>query len=192
MTILSNLLNIDQSPAELNDIYGARDYYWYLRSIPFQETFLKPLASLVNAIKRPCLDVGCGEGQLSEFVNVPYVGIDGSANAIAKAESRFQGQPHKSFLVRRFESGPPPGVFPTVIFGGVLSVLIKPEGRVKFLESFLSCGMTSLLIYDLSILDTSAIDKRFTKQVLIENVAEIDGIEDVKKKRQIVYYQVEV
>lgn len=191
MTTSSDWLNIDQSPIELNDIYGARDYYWYLRSEPFQTAFLKPLASLINAIKQPCLDVGCGEGQLAEFLNVPYVGMDGSENAIAKAEARYQAQPWRNFLVRRFESGPPPGIFPTVVFGGVLSVLIKPECRVPFLESFLPCGMTSLIVYDLSTLDTKDIDKRFFKQILLEDEAKLEGIEDVKKKRQIVYYQVE-
>lgn len=191
MAILSNLLNLDQSPAELNDIYGARDYYWYLRSEPFQKAFLKPLASLINAIGKPCLDVGCGEGQLAEFLSVPYLGMDGSENAIAKAEVRYQSQTWRNFIVRRFESGPPPGNFPTVVFGGVLSVLIKPECRVKFVESFLACGMTAFVVYDLSNLETKDIDKRFHKQILIEAVADIEGIEDVKKKRKIVYYEVE-
>jgi hypothetical protein len=70
------ILNIDQSKEELTKIHGEQDYYWYLRSEAFRETFLKPIADIVNYLGYTCLDVGCGEACLADYVTVPYVGID--------------------------------------------------------------------------------------------------------------------
>ena len=155
-------LNINQTPKELSGLYGAKDYYWYLRSSQFGEAFLKPLAELVMRYGTSCLDVGCGEGQLYEWLHPEseYRGIDGSNTAIERGLKK-----NRPIGIGRFEEPQKwskwDEEYDVVVFGGVLEVLIKPQFRVDFLKMYKRFGCSHFIIYDLDRLDTSLIEKEF-------------------------------
>lgn len=172
----------------LNEMYDGEDYYWYLYSKQFQTAFLKPLANVVNLLDEPCLDVGCGEGWLAERIDVPYVGIEGSTIAVETARSHFPG---KEFLYGRIESPLTWAFgrsFGTVVFGGILDVLVAKESYIEFLESYLIFSPAHFIIYDLERLDTHEIDKRFRLVEKFHGSAEVEGIPEVKKHRKVLVY----
>jgi len=184
MTI--ELLKTSQ-PAELLDkLYGKQDYYWYLKSEQFRRVFIRPLATVVNDLNLPCLDVACGEGWLADYVTVPYTGIDGSTTAIETARSR-----HSScgFIVCRIES---PELlsdsFGTIVFGGILKPLVKPQCYVLFLELYLRFNPKYLVIYDLLNLEESTISRRFSLVDRLQGSVDMVGIPRVKKHRKILVY----
>lgn len=193
------MLNINQSPAELNRIYGELAYYWYLKSDAFREAFLKPLAQIVNELGGSCLDVGCGEGWLADYITIPYFGFDGSEAAIAVARDHQRYHPARDrqkkheaeFYVGRFEA---PRFdhwqFDTIIFGGIFSVLVKPESYVELLDLYRQkFSPKHFIIYDLERLATDSIDAAFRRVKEIHATAALDGIEEVKKHRKILVYE---
>lgn len=180
-------LNLDQSAGELNDLWGERDYYHYLRSEAFVEAFLKPIAAIVNRLGGPVLDVGCGEAALADHVTVPYLGIDGSESAIRRSMAR-----HRLGVWTwpgRIESPPRlPGVFPTAVFGGILEVLVKPEHRVPLLEMYRErFGVRYFIVYDLERLDTSALDLHYGLPV-----KEIHASADPRKMERVIDHEVKL
>lgn len=170
MTI-SNLLNINQSKEELDKIHGEDDYYWYLRSPEFRDTFLKGIAEIVDYLGDPCLDVGCGEACLADYVRVSYTGMDGSREAIEKAIKRLsitrRAEDPISLYIARIENGLGfDASFGTVIFGGILEVLIKPEHRVSLLQYYQKAyKVNHFVIFDLERLDTSKIEECYGKPI---------------------------
>lgn len=196
------MLNLDQSPAELDDLYGTRDYYWYLRSDPFRQAFLEPLARIVNRLGAAVLDVGCGEAVLADYAAVPYTGLDGSQSAIDRAYRRLMRLGTLSRLsngfvqlhVGRFEDpvASVRGNFGTVVFGGILDVLVRPEARLALLEHYRQLyGVRYFVIYDLVRLDTAPLDRHYHLVELHTATAELDRIEEVKKHRKICVYATE-
>jgi SAM-dependent methyltransferase len=188
-------LNINQPPEELASMYGAEDRYWYLRSSEFGEAFLSRIGWIVDKIGVRTLDVGCGEGQLRPHVIGRYTGIDGSETAVATARKRHGHLPATFFSVERFEQYKPSPVNDVIVFGGVLSVLIRPEYRTKFIRHYCKHGMASspsfprhFIVYDLEILDTTDIENEFKLVNEQHQTAHIDGIPDVKKHRKIQVY----
>lgn len=182
-------LNLDQSPAELADLYGGRDYYWYLRSDPFREAFLRPLGRMVNELRLPCLDVGCGEGQLAEFVTGIYVGIDGSASAVARGKAR---NPRLDIRAGRLEAPDPAwGPAGTAVFGGIMEVLVRPDRRVPLVELYRETfGLSYLVVYDLERLDTGALEGRYRKLSEYHARAEMPDLEPaVKRDRKILVFE---
>lgn len=172
----------------LNEMYDGEDYYWYLHSEQFQTVFLKPLASLINSFGEPCLDVGCGEGWLAEYVTVPYTGVEGSTVAVETARSRF---PDREFFYGRIESPLKTllgSQFRTIIFGGILDVLVNKENYVDFLELYLIFYPARFVIYDLERLDTSEIDRRFNLLEKFHGSVEVGGIPEVKRHRKVLVY----
>lgn len=191
----SNVLNIDQSPQELAELYGEQDYYAYLRSSPFREAFTRPLAAIVNRLGEPVLDVACGEGCLADYVTVPYAGFDGSATAIERGRNRLGcgGGAGARLEVGRFESPAIEGLFPTVVFGGILEVLVKPESRVSLLEMYVArYGARNLIVYDLERLDTYGIETRFGAPVEKRHceVGVESGVIPAKRFRKVLLFQV--
>ena len=184
----SSILNINQSSAELSKIY-TEDYYYYLRSQAFCEAFLQPLGECINDLGFPCLDVGCGEGQLAEFVEVPYHGIDGSRVAIETAKTVLE-KPTRTFQVARLENYPleTRERFGTIVFGGILSVLINPEKRVDLLRLYQRLKPEFFIVYDLEILETEQLDEEFKLVEEYHATANID-LQDVKRHRKILVYQ---
>lgn len=184
-----NPLNIDQSPEELTDLYN-RDFYWYLRSDQFREAFLRPIAAIINRYGEPCLDAGCGEGILADYVVGSYVGFDGSETAIKRAKAR---KPLIAFLVSRIEAPPLPaciGHFGTVVFGGIMEVLIKPDERMPLLEMYRQMyNVNRFIIYDLERLDTSAIEGMYGRptEEIHATVLGVDVI-PAKQSRKILVY----
>lgn len=186
------ILNLNQQSDELNEIHGEKDYYWYLRSPEFIEAFIKPLGGIVDSFGEPCLDVACGEGVLYDHVNVPYVGIEGSEAAIAKAR---RDRPKATVMLGRMESPavePQPGKdraeFGTIIFGGLLAVLVKPEHHVEFVNLYRQFNPRRFIIYDLERTDTSFLDKAFRRTHEFHGVANLKKIIDVKRRRKILVY----
>lgn len=166
----ADMLHLDQSPARLDEVHGVMDYYDYLRAPEFVETFLKVLAGEIDNLGLPCLDVGCGEALLADLVAVPYVGLDGSTAAIAKARQR---SPQAQLLVGRIEDPPEkltdPQLFPrfgTLVFGGLLHVLVRADRQRDFAEFYRQrFGVGYLVVYDLETLVTTALDQAYTRLV---------------------------
>jgi hypothetical protein len=192
-------LNINQSSSELNYIHGRQDYYWYLRSPQFREEFIKPLANIVNRLGLTCLDVGCSEACLADYLNVAYYGFDGSRAAIEKACERIKTIPVQgriSISVDRFED---PSLYinviGTIVLGGILEVLVKPEHRVALLQMYQErYNPVYLVIYDLERLDTSEIDKVYglPMEVVYLHCPPFPpekNVPDVKLHRKIMVYQ---
>lgn len=194
MIILKNSLNLDQSPEELNDLYN-RDYYWYLRSQHFCDKFLKRIgtvASMLGTLPKKVLDVGCGEGQLAQYVECGYHGFDGSESAISRAKNRYRDQP-LYFEVARLEEPPITGcTFTVAVFGGILEVLIKPEERKKFIYKY-ACqyDLRYFIVYDLERLYTG--DLELIYELIGEyygSVDEMNNLPDVKRHRKVLIFKV--
>ena len=188
------MLNLVQTPEELNEIHGPQDYYDYLRSPEFQRSVLKPLAAMVNRLGASCLDVGCGQGYLGQYVDGQYLGFDGSQTAIDHARENNPGE----FRVARFEDleevfrivSDFSTQFDTIVFGNLLSVLIKPESYVEFLESYVKrFSAKFLIVCDLQTLDTTAIDRRFSCRFRHYGNVQLPGLQEIKKARKILLYK---
>lgn len=196
MITLSDMLNLNQTPDELVDLYD-KDYYWYLRSQAFSDMFLSKIgcvASLLGKYPKKVLDVGCGEGQLAQYVSCGYLGFDGSKSAIDRALNRYRGQP-LSFEVARFEDPPMVGgVFTTAVFGGVLEVLVKPEHRLDFIQKYITLyRLQYFIVYDLERLDTWPLEHPY--QIIGEfrgGVPEMGGLLDVKRHRKVLVFKVPI
>lgn len=188
-----DMLNVNLSDEMLHEVHGKDDYYWYLRSEQFVDTFLRPVAALVNCYGDPVLDVGCGEGVLASLTNVPYVGIDGSGSAVSKA---FKRHPRGIYYQNRIEDPCIVGEFPTVVMSGILEVLIKPERRVDFMEMYRERFKTKrFIVCDLERLDESAITVRYGWPTIWKSCMAADPfdgsiIEDVKRFRKIIVWEV--
>lgn len=183
-----DILNINQSAEEVNENYGEKDYYWYLRSLEFRKAFLEPLGDVVNYYGKSCLDVGCGEGQLGDYVKGHYVGFDASEAAIKRGIAR---NPNLNLFVGRFEN-PVVGLgpFDVIVFGGVLSVLIKPAHRVELVQTYLSFyDARYAIVYDLENLDTAELDRNFWLLEHHHFQADPLPIDPVKLTRKVLVYR---
>lgn len=200
---MQDYLNLDQAPRELCDLYGERDYYWYLRSPQFQEAFTKVVARLVDGVGEPVVDVGCGEAVLADHVGLPYFGFDGSDTALARAVARLlEGPPRGlvSLVKGRLESPPPlpdlrewRGAQPTLVMSGVLEVLIKADRRVDFIRSYQHFyGAAHLIVCDLERLDTRSLEIAFGPPLeeLHREALGISVDHDTKRFRKILLYQI--
>jgi len=192
----SDILLRNQPDAHLNDVYGERDYYWYLRSPEFQETFLKPIGNEVNKIGGTCLDVGCGEGWLSPFIDGGYLGIDASSEAITTARERCTRPDNEhEFGIARIEDFPTFAAehyhFDCIIFGGIIYCLIKPEYHISFIREYLDAFHAShFIIYDLWALDTSQIRAEFGMPVVrSKGNAHVKDLLPIKNKRIVEVYK---
>lgn len=195
----TDMLNINQTPEELQKLYED-DYYWYLRSPEFQDTFLSRIGWLCNfytGSSGRILDVGCGEGQLAEYIGRTfnrYYGFDGSVTAIRKnreiggrlLQGRIEDPP---FDPKRYR-------FDVVVFGGILEVLIKPERRLDFVNLYrdkYTCRY--FIVYDLERLDTLPLMK--VHQLLYSTILEAqspknnkgESIPAVKLRRKIMVFE---
>lgn len=192
-------LATDVPDSRLDEIYGDEQYYAYMKSVPFRLTFLKRVGDVCAVCGGPVLDVGCGEGWLADYVppDVRYVGIDGSATAIRTAGRLHLG---REFHKVRFEDledpDMPVGEFRTVVFGGMLDVLVKPGRRLEVLESYREkFGAEFIVVYDLARLDTSPFRKRYglvaSHEVRIDpsEYPELADIPPVKLWRKIEVYK---
>lgn len=188
----SSILNLDQSPEELNEVYRT-NYYWYLDSKPYRKAFLKRLGKIINDIGLRCVDVACGEGWLADYVRVPYMGFDGSVLAIHRAKKkRRHGEFHVGRIERPSLSEKPTcfiAPFATIVFGNLLAVVVKPRCHVAFLESYLRFWPRYFIVYDLETVDTSAIQERFTLTAEHHAVVNMPEIEEVKRHRKIEVYR---
>lgn len=177
------ILRVRQTPEELDGIY-SRDYYWYLRSRVFKEAFLKPLGKFVNDLRLPCLDVACGEGQLREYIRVPYAGFDGSPQAISLAKMRY---PYDRFTVGRIEEPDVDGEFGTAVFGNLFRVIVADQAA--FVGMYVrKYRLTYFIVYDLDCVDTAPIDNRYRLLRIYAATADLNGIQDIKKHRKIRVY----
>lgn len=185
----ADILNLNQQPEELTKVH-ATDYYWYLRSKPFIETFISRIGMVVNILGDSVLDVACGEGYLAGECDVRYAGFDGSDEAIRKAR---ESHPDKQFEVGRLES-PDFGLgqFDAVVFGGVFSVLVKPERHAEFVAEYCKgYGAKWVIIYDLERLDMSPFDGHFQKVTSWSGNVDMHAeIGDVRTDRKIAVYNV--
>lgn len=193
----SAVLNINQTTQELDGIY-SRDYYWYLGSHEFENRFLIPISCVVNNVllAQSCLDVGCGEGQLSKFIRGRYLGVDACEVAIARARVKcaenWADRIGHSFKVGRFES-PRSFIdqkFDVVVFGNIFEVLVKPEHRMAFIAEYIQLTeCRHFIIYDLMRLDTSPMESKYHLIQLYQSTADLVGIEDTKRHRKIMVFR---
>ncbi len=184
----------------MNDLFSPeQDYYWYLKSEQFIKAFLKPIAGIINSAGEPCLDVACGEAILADLVTVPYWGFDGSEIAINKARIRISNtDPSKiqtnsiTLGIGRIEQPTATGEYGTIVFGGVMEVLIKPDKRVPLLEMYQEKYRAKrFIIYDLERLDTTEIEQRYGKPVIeLHGCTNVPYIVDVKNHRKILVYNI--
>jgi SAM-dependent methyltransferase len=183
-----DFLNINQTAEEVNDNYGEKDYYWYLRSPEFRKAFLEPLGKTVDYYGKSCLDVGCGEGQLADYVTCRYTGFDASREAIQRGLKR---NPKLNLFVSRLEDPPPLPNYDVIVFGGILSVIIKPQYRVELVRNYIKYYEAKYaIVYDLENLDASSLNVHF--QRLEERHMKSDPlpIDPVKLTRKILVYRV--
>ncbi len=184
----SSMLNLNQSAGELNDVYSS-NYYDYLHSKPFRELFHVEIARLVGDEQMGCMDVACGEGWLADVLPVPYFGFDGSGVAIDRAK-QLRPRPGVEFAVGRVEAPPEDRSFGTVVFGGLFSVIINPSSHVEFIEKYRSATrMSRFILYDMTALDTKAVDNCYEK--VGEFIGEVDmpGLQDIKRRRKVLLYK---
>lgn len=190
-----DILNINQPIEEVDILYGPMDYYWYLRSPQFRTTFLAPIGAIINRLGGDCIDVGCGEGQLGDYVKGNYIGIDASPNAIKRGRAIHSH--NKTLIVGRIENpqlywAPTREFCKVIVFGGVMEVLIKKECRVQLLNLYREMFSPSyFIIYDLARLDTSLIEEEYGKPIdgFQATVNDIDIIPE-KKTRKVLVYEV--
>lgn len=180
------------SKERLHEIY-ATEYYWYLKSEPFINAFLRPIAEEVNKRGDSCLDMCCGEGQLAPFVKGRYLGVDSSTTAIQLAMVKHGHTRDRQFLVdnltgyaRRWHNPPQ---FDTIVFGSVFQILIKPDCYVELLEQYLVFAPKHFIIYDMEHLDQSSIDARFKLVHEIHATVDMPTLQDVKRSRKILVYE---
>jgi len=170
-----------------------KDFYWYLKSQEFANTFLYPLGNYVNKYGNSVLDVGCGEGQLSDHVYTKYTGVDASIKAIEKAKHRTKDDGSVSFFLGRLEEFKTWELIPpydVVVFGGIMEVLVEPcyraELALEYLEWF---HARILIIYDLERLDHSVFDRKFECLEELHGRVRIKGLIPQKEKRKILVYK---
>lgn len=181
----TSVLNLNQTPEELTKLYQD-DYYWYLRSEAFRKAFLELVGHLANVHGYGCLDVGCGEGQLSEFIETHYYGIDGSADAVAKGQKLG-----RNIQCDRFENPATiSGYYDVVVFGGILEVLIRPEHRLEFVNYYVEKVRAKyVIVYDLTRLDTYPLERGYKLlQHHTRTAADINIIE-AKLHRKVMLFQ---
>lgn len=177
------------SEDRLDEMY-AEDYYWYLKCPQFVSCFLRPLGDIIAELGGPCLDIGCGEGWLSDYVeNIEYHGIDLSREAIDYARTR---RPQRSFEIARFETYPEQTErqFRTVVFGNILWYYVKPNDYVRLLRHYQACfGCRYLVVYDLYPLDTTDIDKHFKLIHSFDAKADVTDLQQIKLRRKVRVYE---
>lgn len=178
-------LNNNQSPEELNHIYDT-DYYWYLKTTEFRESFIAPLARRINNLGLSCLDVGCGEGWLADYVQGHYTGIDGSLTAIQRARVNH---PNRRFEVDRFENPELVGRFGVIVFGGILDVLVAKESYLELIELYRSkYNLRYFIVYDLERFDDTSLREEYILEEEYHAFTDLD-IQEVKKHRKILVFE---
>jgi len=188
--MISSILTENIPPERLHEIYST-EYYWYLKSEPFVNAFLRPIANEANKRGNSCLDVCCGEGQLAPFVRGDYLGIDASCTAIQLARIKHGDTLARSFVVADLEAFPEvsSGRHDTIVFGGVFQVLIKPDRYVDLLESYLAFSPKHFIIYDMEHLDSSSIDNRFKRVHEHHATVHMPSVQDAKRSRKVLVYE---
>ena len=182
-----SVLNLCQSSDDLDKVYSDQ-YYNYLKSAEFRRQFLSVLGWFVDYLGKSCLDVGCGEGWLSEYITVVYTGIDGSGVAIERGR-QTTGSFDRRFFIDRIEDPELVGQFDVIVFGGLFSVLIDPSQYLRFLRMYLERYNPSyFIVYDLQTLDTEQFDRNYNRLWYIESTANVPGLQEVKKHRKILVY----
>lgn len=184
----SSMLLRDIPEDRLAQMYNVEDYYWYLRSDSFVETFLKPIGEIVNRLGLPCLDVCCGEGQLSPHVGVPYAGFDASPHAIREAIKNYGGK-DKRFCVSRLETYINDGAWGTIVFGGILNCLVNRGSHIPLIRTLANRHTKYIVIYDLEKFDHQHLNEEFYLIQEIHGRAEVDGLEETKLRRKILVYR---
>lgn len=175
-------------------MYGAEDYYWYLRSPEFQKTFLVHLGAAIDRYGKSCLDIGCGQGYLARYTHARYVGFDGSSTAIDYA--RHQNlTPNATFIVLRFEDFATVQLrlqddYDVIVFGNILWHITRPENHIEFIEAYQQqFNSKYLAVYDMETLDTLAIDKRFERVEEYHASVTLKNLQEVKRHRKILVYR---
>lgn len=193
-----SILNLDVPNERLNEMYSGEgkdgDYYWYLKSNPFENVFLRPMGTIINELNvDSVLDVGCGEGWLSPFIlySIKYVGIEGSVPAVNKAKERYPESTNRVFLNCRIENPNIPHNFDVVVFGGILDVLIKRDRQMEFVQWYLNkVQATYLVIYDLDRFDETEFDFAYHWINKHRRTADMAKLQNVKRPRKVLVYRV--
>lgn len=172
-------------------------YYDYLESDEFSNVFLSEIASICNNIGDPVLDIGCGTAKILELLEVPYFGIDISTAAINKAKQRRSFKcPHKQACLLNTNFLEPEYINiknkHTIIFGGLLSVIISKKHHVDFIELWRrKAKATNFVIYDLDRVDTDILKLKYgePKEEIYKKVTPpIQNIPVEKSSRKIIYF----
>ena len=173
------------SADHLNQTYED-DYYAYLRSDAFKDTFMAKIGHHIRT--KSVLDVGCGEGQLAEFVGGSYIGIDGSAVAIANAIETYKGDHSKYFEVGRIENPPKLGHVQVVVFSAILDFMVEPESYIPLFDMYAQLYQPEMFIICDLVRGEFAELKKVYKPKYKDWVAtvEYDGIPDIKKTRKVI------
>lgn len=180
-------MNINQQFEELNEIHGD-NYYAYLAAEEYIRAFIRPMADIASQLGGRVLDIGCGEGLVGDFVSVEYVGFDGSVVAIKRAIAR---NPSQQYVVSRLESPPMVGQVDTLIFSGILQVLILQNRVADFVSKYTTMfGSKHIIVCDLMHFDPTPLEKLFGPSLQeIRATAEVPNLLEVKKHRKILVYK---
>ena len=188
-------LKRNQSQERMDQCY-REGYYDYLGSVEFHNSFLWQIAEIISEIGDSVFDVGCGEAWLCDCLGsvdpvVQYKGIECSEVAVQKAIVR--GCLPQEVSCQRFEEYSTHDVHDVVVFGGILHVLVEPESHIDLIEKYIElCDPSHVIIYDLARFDTTHLkDRWFMDRALsFEDTADVQGLQEVKKKRKVEVYNV--
>lgn len=203
------MLNLNQSPEELDGPVHGEDYYWYLRHPAYVKAVLSPAALLIRGVvdtlgemsqedddgvrlldaDRRVLDVGCGEAMLADMLsNCLYTGFDGSQVAIGKAKERMASVSRAraaSVLVGRIEDPPMLGTaaYDVAVFGGVLSVLVDPRKQLEFFQLYRErFGIKVFIVIDLPRVEfDEGLEVRFS----LDTFAPVPDLDEARCRRRM-------
>lgn len=193
---LSDCLAHNDSQARLEEIHTT-DYYWYLRSKEFVNKFLFPIAYWASDRGNNLLDVGCGEGIIGDLYEgmdhaLEYVGIEGSIEAVRKANERNSTLDIRQGRIEKpTETINPKERFDVIVFGGILEVIVKDGRRLEFVETYIDLyGASYIIVYDLMRLDLTQFNSRYVRVEYLEDITATEVEPEVKRHRKCAMYYV--
>ena len=190
---MDSFLNIPTDTQKVLDEHYRNGHWDYLKSKPFIEHLHKPAAEMVNNVTDigefpdMCIDCGCGEALLGDYITCGYIGFDLSGVALDNAKKRNE----KLWLYQCSLDNPPRCLAQVLIFGGVLEVSVKAERRIEFLEYYRGVyNCMYFLIYDLLRFDDVPIKRRYD---LIEefyvDIPPFDQLPETKLHRKVMLFK---
>jgi len=183
------ILTRNHTPEHLCAVHVEDGFYAYLSHPGYTGPIFNAIAVAIPK-GSTVLDVGCGTGLLAEaLAGVDYLGIDGSEEAVRRAQERAPGKFECARLETYHWMAPADAVWHTLVFSGILSTVVLPAHRVQLVESYKRAFKAKqLIVSDLERLDTTDLQQRYNRRSTQLVEADIPGKKSVYLKRKIEVY----